>query len=206
MERRGGRFATSNIFKARRLVIAVFGRIHFETVLEQVIQHAKAALKTYMTALDDLLIYEVMAIALIKEQQKCISRLTQKRSLIGCYPIHLPGDDDEDDEEGDEYIVDYDEEEEEEYEHYNIHEKVCVEAPITDSSELDSDAEVEDEVEIEPTEGADYDEDGPERKEEEYGFMKFHWNFGTSLPPLTTHFLFPLHPFFASLILISCRC
>ena len=33
----GGRFTTSNIFKNWRLVLAVFGRLHIETMLEQAI-------------------------------------------------------------------------------------------------------------------------------------------------------------------------
>jgi hypothetical protein len=64
----GGRFATSNIFKIQRLVFVVFGRLHIETMFEQAIQHIKAGLITYMTTLDDLMIYEVLAIASIKEQ------------------------------------------------------------------------------------------------------------------------------------------
>lgn len=203
LEQRGCRFNTSNVFEARRLVLAVFGRIHNETMLKQAIQRNKTALKTQ--ALDDLLIYEVMATASIKEQQKCISRLSQKRSLIGCYPIHLPGDDNEDVEEGeanDEYIVDCDEEEKEEYGHYSSLEKVYVEAPIIDNresnSELDSDAEIEDEFETEPNEGSHDDEDEPKLKEEEYAFMQFHWNFGTSLPPHYTLFISTPPLFFIS--------
>lgn len=201
LERRGYKFATSNISKARSSVLAVFGRMHLETVLEQVIEQTKGALKTYMTAIDDVLIYETMAIESIKGQQKVISRLTQKRSLIGCYPVHLPDDGDEDDEEEDEYIIDYDEEEEEQDDHYSCFEKVCVESPIVDSFDLDSDDEIEEEPESE--EGSQKEEE--EDEDEEYGFMRFHWDFGTSLPPLTTRYLFPLHPFLC-LILISCRC
>ncbi|CAD6333134.1 unnamed protein product [Miscanthus lutarioriparius] len=176
LERRGYKFATSNISKARSSVLAVFGRMHLETVLEQVIEQTKGALKTYMTAIDDVLIYETMAIESIKGQQKVISRLTQKRSLIGCYPVHLPDDGDEDDEEEDEYIIDYDEEEEEQDDHYSCFEKVCVESPIVDSFDLDSDDEIEEEPESE--EGSQKEEE--EDEDEEYGFMRFHWDFGAN--------------------------
>ena len=37
LEGRGGRFATSNILKNRRLMLPVFGMIHIETTLEQAI-------------------------------------------------------------------------------------------------------------------------------------------------------------------------
>jgi hypothetical protein len=71
------------------VVLGVFGRLQIETMLLQSIQHTKACVITYMTTLDDLIfVYEVLAIASIKEQQKCISSHTQKRSLIGlpCSP------------------------------------------------------------------------------------------------------------------------
>jgi len=134
-----------------------------------------------------------------------LSSNAKRDHLLG-YPIYLHRDDDEDDEEveanNDEYKVSDGEKEEEEYGHYSSHEKVRVEASITNNfssrdsdSELDSDPELEGKAKPKPKEGAHDDEAGPKPKEgaqDGYGFMIFHWNIGT---PLTKLLLFPLHNF-----------
>jgi hypothetical protein len=179
--RRKGRFSTSSIFWARKLVLAVFGRIHLETKLQHAIIQTKEALQIYMEAQTDNHIYVINAVAMIRNQEKNIRRIIHKNSLIGCYPPYLPGDEDENQDSKEEdvestiYIVDDEEEGSSEEDDDG---EVNVESPISDRSFESTTSEISDKDHEEVT---DDDSEKPPK-------INYECDFGIAL---TTQFWYP---------------
>ncbi|CAO2200018.1 unnamed protein product [Urochloa humidicola] len=76
------------LVKVQSHVLGVFGRYHFESKLQDVLENARALLQQYM--LDPTT--KAQVILSIKSQLDVLTRLMNKRSLVGCYPIDLPGE------------------------------------------------------------------------------------------------------------------
>lgn len=76
------------LVRVRANLLGVFGRYHFESKFQSTLQNTRAAIERYM--LEPASKDEV--IKTMKAQIEVLQRLINKRSLVGCYPINLPGE------------------------------------------------------------------------------------------------------------------
>ncbi|XP_066324870.1 uncharacterized protein [Miscanthus floridulus] len=76
------------LVKVRANVLGVFGRYHFESKLQLILENTRAALQKYMIDPTS----KAQVIQTMNAQLKVLEHLINKRSLVGCYRINLPGE------------------------------------------------------------------------------------------------------------------